>query len=104
MIPSFADWGSLLDNGGQEQLGMLIDETLKEWQAEQASREALELFQYGILNMLYRVAYRKGLSIYEVFTAAELKDYQVPRNSRQPGRMGFEDGWQDGTSIGGTST
>lgn len=83
MIPSFADWGSLLDNGGQEQLGMLIDETLKEWQAEQASREALELFQYGILNMLYRVAYRKGLSIYEVFTAAELKDYQVPRNSQQ---------------------
>ncbi|REE70508.1 two-component system response regulator YesN [Paenibacillus taihuensis] len=82
-LPSFADWGALLDNGSYEQLGMLVEDTLKQWQSEQASREALELFHYGMMSMMYRVAYRKGFSIYDVFTVSELKDYQVPRNSIQ---------------------
>ncbi|AZN39849.1 response regulator [Paenibacillus albus] len=82
-LPSFTDWGALLDNGGYEQLGMLVEDTLKQWQTEQASREALELFHYGMMSMLYRVAYRKGFSIYDIFTVSELREYQVPRNSIQ---------------------
>ncbi|SFS51286.1 response regulator [Paenibacillus sp. BC26] len=82
-IPSFTDWGALLDNGGHEQLVIQLEETLKRWQVEQASREALELFHYGFLNMLYRSAYLKGFSIYDVYTVHELKDIQAARNSQQ---------------------
>jgi two-component system response regulator YesN len=83
VLPSFMDWGMLLDNGGYEELGRRIKETQKNWQAESASREVLELFQYGILHMLYQAAYRKGFSIYDVFTVNELTDAQSPRASHQ---------------------
>ncbi|RED63057.1 response regulator transcription factor [Cohnella lupini] len=82
-LPSFMDWGVLLDNGGYEELGSRIEETLKAWQFESPGREALELFQYGILHMLYQSAYRKGFSIYDVFTVNELTDAQAPRSSPQ---------------------
>ncbi|RKP48727.1 response regulator [Cohnella endophytica] len=82
-LPSFADWGALLDNGGHEELVSRIEELLNNWQAESASREALELFQYGILHMLYQSAYRKGFSIYDVFSMNELKDAQIPRSALQ---------------------
>ncbi|MFC5470855.1 response regulator [Cohnella suwonensis] len=83
VLPSFADWGMLLDNGGHEELGLRIDETLKHWQAESASREALELFQYGVLHMLYQAAYRKGFSVNDVFALQELKDALIPRSAPQ---------------------
>ncbi|WP_308635529.1 response regulator [Paenibacillus silvisoli] len=82
-MPSFAEWGELLDNGCHEQLAVQLEETLTQWQAEQASREALELFYHGMMTMLYRVAYRKGISVYDVFTVNELRDVQIPRNSLQ---------------------
>ncbi|QJD84748.1 response regulator transcription factor [Cohnella herbarum] len=82
-LPSFIDWGMLLDNGGYEELCARIQETLNNWQAESASRESLELFQYGILHMLYQAAYRKGCSIYDVFTVNELTDAQAIRSTQQ---------------------
>ncbi|MFC5404641.1 response regulator [Cohnella soli] len=82
-LPSFADWGMLLDNGGYEELISRIEETLKLWQNESASREVLELFQYGVLHMLYQAAYRKGFSVNDVFALQELKDALVPRSAPQ---------------------
>ncbi|MCD9024623.1 response regulator transcription factor [Cohnella silvisoli] len=83
LLPSFMDWGMMLDNGSYEELSSRIEETLRNWQTESASREALELFQYGILHMLYQAAYRKGFSIYDVFMVNELTDAQAPRSSQQ---------------------
>jgi len=82
-LPPFVDWAMLLDNGGYEELAARIEETLTAWQAEAASREALELFHVGILHLLYQAAFRKGFSIYDVFAMNELQDVQALRSVQQ---------------------
>jgi len=83
LLPSFLDWGMLLENGSHEELAARIDETLRDWRAEAAGREALELFRYGILHMLYQAVYRKGCSIYDIFQPHELSDPQALRSAQQ---------------------
>jgi two-component system, response regulator YesN len=83
LLPPFAEWGMLLDNGGYEELGSRIEELLRSWQVESAGREVLELFQYGILHLMYQAAIRKGFSIYEVFSVNELTDAGAQRSSQQ---------------------
>jgi len=82
-LPSFMDWAMLLDNGGYEELAARVEETLADWQADSAGREALELFRHGLLHLMYQAAYRKGCSIYDVFTAQELADAQTLRSAQQ---------------------
>lgn len=78
-LPSFPDWGMMLESGGYEELVDRIEHSL----TDSANRELLALFQYGILHMLYQAAFRKGISIYEVFTVQELKDAPWPQNPHQ---------------------
>lgn len=80
LLPSFADWAVLLDNGAQEELQKQLEETVRRLQEQAASRETLEQFRFGLLHLLYQTAHRKGVSVYESLTVAELNDPQVLRS------------------------
>lgn len=79
LVPSFADWAIMLDGGQMEELSHAVEETMARFQTESASREALELFYFGFVHMLFQAASRKGLSIYDVVTAQEISDGQAAR-------------------------
>lgn len=71
---SFADWALLLDGGQVDELAKEIEGAMARFQAEGASREALELFYFGFTHLLFQAASRKGMSIYDVLTMQEIQD------------------------------
>lgn len=79
----FSDWSLLLDGGRQDELLRQLDATVRRLEAEKPSRETLEMLYYGFLHMLFQTAHRKGLSIYEALTVAELNDPQASRSPQQ---------------------
>ncbi len=79
LAPSFNEWALMLESGQLEELSKAIVETMGRFQAESSSREALELFYYGFVHMLFQTASRKGMSIYEAVSAQEIHDGQTAR-------------------------
>ncbi len=78
--PSFTDWGVLLDGGQVDELAASIEQTLLRLQEEPTSRDTLEMFYYGFVHMLYQAAQRKGFTLHEAVTAAELHDGLTARS------------------------
>ncbi|WP_158630166.1 response regulator [Cohnella sp. AR92] len=82
-LPNFAEWGQLIDQGGQDELIRQLEETTKRLQDEMASRETLELLHAGLLHLFYQAAHRKGISVYDALTVQELSDPQASRSPQQ---------------------
>ncbi|MFC5704196.1 response regulator [Cohnella faecalis] len=78
-LPSFMEWGILLDNGSIDELVLAVNETLRRFQEESVSRETLELFYFGFVHMLFQAAHRKGVSIYDALAVQEMNDGQFAR-------------------------
>jgi two-component system response regulator YesN len=78
-VPSFADWAMQLDRGNLDELTVSIEETLRGFQEESASRETLELFYFGFVHLLFQAANRKGISIYDIVTVQEINEGQAVR-------------------------
>ena len=83
LLPSFLDWGVLLDGGRYKELQAQLEEAVRRLQERSASRETLEQFYFGFLHLMYQAAHRKGMSIYEALTVAELNDPQASRSPQQ---------------------
>lgn len=82
-LPPFVEWGMMLDSGNLEKLSQAVEETIRRFHEEVASREQRELFYFGFINMLFQSAYRKGLSVYEFVTMQELNEGLTMRSSEQ---------------------
>jgi two-component system response regulator YesN len=78
-VPSFADWAMQLDRGNLDELTVSIEETLRGFHEESASRETLELFYFGFVHLLFQAANRKGISIYDIVTVQEINEGQAVR-------------------------
>lgn len=78
-LPSFMDWAMLLDRGNIDELTASIEETLRCFQEESASRETLELFYFGFVHLLFQAANRKGVSIYDTVSVQEINEGQSVR-------------------------
>ena len=79
-LPSFLEWGILLDNGRQDELVRAIEAATDQFAREAAGRETLELFRYGLLHLLYQAAFRAGVSVYEALDPPDLADTQAVRS------------------------
>ncbi|MBB6635676.1 response regulator transcription factor [Cohnella thailandensis] len=79
-MPSFVEWGLLLDRGEVGELAKELETTMQRFQSEGASREHLELFYFGFAHLLLQASSRKGMSIYDAVTAQELAEGQTVRS------------------------
>jgi len=79
-LPSFLEWGILLDNGRQDELVRAIEAATDQFGREAAGRETLELFRHGLLHLLYQAAFRAGVSVYEMLDPSDLADSQAVRS------------------------
>ncbi|THF77346.1 response regulator transcription factor [Cohnella fermenti] len=80
-MPSFTEWGLLLDRGEAGELAKELERTMARFQSEGATREHLEQFYFGYAHMLLQAASRRGLSIYDALAAQELAEGQTARSA-----------------------
>ncbi len=83
-LPSFMDWAILLDRGNIEELAKIIQDTMQYFHEETSSRETLDLFYFGFVNLLFQAANRKGLSLYDTVTMQEVLE---GHSARTPAHM-----------------
>lgn len=82
-LPSFIEWSQMLDNGRIDELLKSLEHSMMRFQEETARRETLELYYFGFVHMLYHVANKRGMSIYDSLSIAEINEGLSLRSIQQ---------------------